>query len=32
VASGRTILVVHNHRMMNMPCLSPGERVVLSAG
>jgi hypothetical protein len=25
LASGKTILVVHNHRMMDMPCLSPGE-------
>jgi hypothetical protein len=30
LANGRYITVVHNHRMMYMPCLSPGERVVLT--
>jgi len=29
LANGKTILVVHNHRMMNMPCLSPGEHIFL---
>jgi hypothetical protein len=29
LANGKTILVVHDHRMMNMPCLSPGEHIVL---
>lgn len=27
LASGRAITVRHDHRMMNDPCLSPGERV-----
>jgi hypothetical protein len=30
LANGTVITVVHNHRMMDMPCLSPGERVVLT--
>lgn len=30
LASGRIVVVVHDHRMMEMPCLSPGERVVLT--
>ena len=30
LASGAVITVVHNHRMMDMPCLSPGERVTLT--
>lgn len=30
LANGTVITVVHNHRMMNMPCLSPGEHVVLT--
>jgi hypothetical protein len=29
-AHGKTILVVRNHRMMDMPCLSPGEHIFLS--
>lgn len=29
LGNGKTILVVHDHRMMNMPCLSPGEHIVL---
>jgi hypothetical protein len=29
LANGKTILVVHNHRMMDMPCLSPGEHIFL---
>jgi hypothetical protein len=28
--NGKTILAVHDHRMMDMPCLSPGEHVVLT--
>jgi hypothetical protein len=30
LANGQTITVVHNHRMMDMPCLDPGEHVVLT--
>lgn len=30
LANGRTVTVVHDHRMMNMPCLSPGEHVVVT--
>lgn len=30
LASGAIITVVHDHRMMDMPCLSPGEHVTLS--
>lgn len=30
LADGTSITVVHDHRMMDMPCLSPGERVVLT--
>ena len=30
LASGQMITVVHNHRMMDMPCLDPGERVILT--
>jgi hypothetical protein len=29
LANGKTILVVHDHMMMLMPCLSPGEHVVV---
>ena len=30
LANGTVITVVHNHRMMDMPCLSPGEQVTLT--
>ncbi|HZQ15726.1 MAG TPA: hypothetical protein VFA82_03035 [Gaiellaceae bacterium] len=30
LANGETITVVHNHRMMDMPCLDPGEHVVVT--
>jgi len=30
LASGAVVTVVHDHRMMDMPCLSPGEHVMLS--
>ena len=30
LANGTVITVVHNHRMMGMPCLSPGEQVTLT--
>jgi len=30
LSSGRVVTVVHDHRMMDMPCLSPGERVTVS--
>jgi hypothetical protein len=30
LADGTQITVVHDHRMMDMPCLSPGERVTLT--
>lgn len=30
LADGSVITVQHDHMMMNMPCLSPGEHVVLS--
>ena len=30
LASGAVVTVVHDHRMMDMPCLSPGEHVTLS--
>ena len=30
LANGSTVTVVHNHRMMNMPCLDPGEHVILT--
>ena len=29
LANGKTILVVHDHMMMFMPCLSPGEHVIV---
>ena len=29
LANGATVTVVHDHRMMDMPCLSPGEHVLL---
>ena len=29
-AGGAVVTVVHDHRMMDMPCLSPGEHVTLS--
>lgn len=29
LVNGKTILVVHDHMMMLMPCLSPGERIIL---
>ena len=29
LANGKSILVVHDHMMMLMPCLSPGEHVFL---
>jgi hypothetical protein len=29
IASGREITVRHDHSMMNDPCLSPGERVLI---
>jgi hypothetical protein len=30
LADGQTITVVHSHRMMDMPCLDPGEHVVVT--
>jgi hypothetical protein len=30
LANGSTIVVVHDHRMATMPCLSPGEHVTLT--
>jgi hypothetical protein len=30
LADGSVITVQHDHMMMNMPCLSPGEHVVLT--
>ena len=30
LADGRTVTVVHDHRMATMPCLSPGEHVSLT--
>jgi hypothetical protein len=30
LADGATITVRHDHRMMDMPCLSPGEHVTLT--
>ena len=30
LANGTVATVVHNHRMMTMPCLTPGEHVVLT--
>jgi hypothetical protein len=30
LADGTVVTVVHDHRMMDMPCLSPGEHVVLT--
>ena len=30
LADGTVVTVQHDHAMMNMPCLSPGERVVLT--
>jgi hypothetical protein len=30
LAGGAVVTVVHDHRMMDMPCLSPGEHVTLS--
>jgi hypothetical protein len=30
LADGHLILVVHDHRMMDMPCLSPGEHVLVT--
>jgi hypothetical protein len=30
LADGSVITVQHDHRMMSMPCLSPGEHVVLT--
>ena len=30
LANGRTVTVVHDHRMATMPCLSPGEHVTLT--
>jgi hypothetical protein len=29
LANGRSILVVHDHMMMLMPCLSPGEHILV---
>ena len=29
LANGAVVTVVHDHRMMDMPCLSPGEHVLL---
>jgi len=29
LANGTAVTVVHDHRMMDMPCLSPGEHVLL---
>jgi hypothetical protein len=30
LANGRVVLAQHDHRMAEMPCLSPGEHVVLT--
>jgi hypothetical protein len=30
LANGTVITVVHDHRMMDMPCLDPGEHVTLT--
>lgn len=30
LADGTVVLAEHDHRMMDMPCLSPGEHVVLT--
>lgn len=30
LSDGRVVTVVHDHRMATMPCLSPGEHVVLT--
>ncbi len=30
LADGSRVLVQHDHRMMDMPCLSPGEHVTLT--
>jgi hypothetical protein len=30
LANGRVVLAQHDHMMMNMPCLSPGEHVILT--
>jgi hypothetical protein len=30
LTNGTVITVQHDHRMMDMPCLSPGERVTLT--
>ena len=30
LANGTVVTVVHDHRMMDMPCLSPGEHVTLT--
>jgi hypothetical protein len=30
LVDGRTVTVVHDHRMATMPCLSPGEHVTLT--
>lgn len=30
LADGTVVTVQHDHRMMNMPCLSPGEHVLLA--
>jgi hypothetical protein len=32
LANGTVVTVVHDHRMMDMPCLSPGEHVMLTPG
>ena len=30
LANGAVVTVVHDHRMMDMPCLSPGEHVMIA--
>ena len=30
LADGTVVVAQHDHRMMNMPCLSPGEHVLLA--
>jgi hypothetical protein len=30
LANGKTVTAVHKHRMMDMPCLDPGEHVILT--
>ena len=30
LVNGKTITVVHNHRMMDMPCLDLGEHVIVT--